>query len=568
MNTQLQTAITLHQSGDLEQAESIYLSLLEAEPENIDLLHLLAILNAQKHQFKAALCFIQEAIRLDPKSPAFYNSLGNIYKNQKQWDKAIEAYYQAIELNPSNSTALNNLGNLLYAQGKWVDAIQHYQTALKFKPDSADTYCNLGLAFKMQGNPENAKSAFMKSITLDPKHASSQMELGRIAQNEGKIEEAITHYQACLQTDPHHLEARNNLGTLWLSQDKPEAAIDCFKTVLSLNPNHLESLINLGCTYLKCQQLNEALSCYLQLLQIHPDFDTYYNIGVIYMHKEHHESAIQYFHEALKLNPEDLSTQMNLGSIYLKMENYPLAIQHYKAALKLSPNHPEIRYLIAALTQDNPLFKSAPSDYIQSLFDQYAPYFDAHLKNYLHYQSPQALFKAVTQYAGVKKAKWHIVDLGCGTGLCGTCFRPLAEHLVGIDLSPKMIEIAQQKGCYDLLKTEAIETALSAFRQIDLIIAADVFTYLGDLKNIFKLSFQALKKKGLFAFTTEKSDSADYHLQHSARFAHHPHYIEALAREIGFNIVCSENTVLREQKHQPLEGCLWLLEKTDKDEST
>lgn len=562
MKTKLQTAIAIHQSGDLEQAESLYLSLLETQPDNTDILHLLGILNAQKKNFETALSYIHQALQLDPNVPSFYNSLGNIYKNQKQWQKAIDAYYQSIQLNPSNSQALNNLGNLLYEQGKWGEAIQHYQSSLKIKPNSADTYCNLGLAFKMQGALKEAQAAFQKSIEFDPLQASARMELGRFAQLEENYSMAAEHYQYCLKAEPDHLEARSNLGAVFLAQGKLPEAIETFKKALSLDAKHIESLTNLANAHLQNQSLNDAMYCYLRLLEIQPDFDVYYNLGVIYMHKEHHQSAIEYFHQALKLTSDDLNTHINLGGIYLKMENPLKAIEHYETALKLSPNHPEIHYLLAALKQKNVDFQSAPVAYVQSLFDQYAPYFDTHLKEYLHYQSPQALFKAVTQYSGVQTATWNVLDLGCGTGLCGVLFRPLAKHLVGIDLSPKMIEMARLKGCYDLLKTESIETALPGYHDQDLILAADVLTYIGALENLFKWIAKALKPKGLFAFTTEKTSAADYVLQPSARFAHHPKYIETLSREMGFDIVICENTVLREQKKQPLEGYLWIIQKT------
>src|SRR6185312_3401290 len=46
-----------------------------------------------------------------------------------------------------------------------------------------------------------------------------------------------------------------------------------------------------------------------------------------------------------------------------------------------------------------------------------------------------------------------MLDLGCGTGLAGTAFAPLADRLVGVDLSPAMVAQAENKQLYDRVAT-------------------------------------------------------------------------------------------------------------------
>src|SRR5437868_10501309 len=85
--------------------------------------------------------------------------------------------------------------------------------------------------------------------------------------------------------------------------------------------------------------------------------------------------------------------------------------------------------------------------YVRTLFDQYAPRFDRALAD-LGYRAPALLRDAVTRH-GLRFGT--MLDLGCGTGLAGAAFRPYVDWLIGVDLSPRMVEEARKKGLYDRL---------------------------------------------------------------------------------------------------------------------
>src|SRR3989338_550714 len=162
--------------------------------------------------------------------------------------------------------------------------------------------------------------------------------------------------------------------------------------------------------------------------------------------------------------------------------------------------------MLAALTQKNTV-KQAPKEYVSHLFDQYAAFYDKHLTDALKYDVPQKILRALTLHCPtlLQEKMLSIVDLGCGTGLCGTLFKSFAKSLIGIDLSKNMLSIAEEKYCYDQLIKEDIVIALSKFSNVDLIIAADVLTYLGDLNQLFCNIKKSLHDNGMFIFTVEKT---------------------------------------------------------------
>src|SRR5207248_233908 len=84
--------------------------------------------------------------------------------------------------------------------------------------------------------------------------------------------------------------------------------------------------------------------------------------------------------------------------------------------------------------------------------------------------------------AGVADASLDVLDLGCGTGLCGALLRRWARTLVGVDLSPGMLEKARERGCYDRLEQGDLVAVMRTMpaRSFDLIVATDVLIYIGD----------------------------------------------------------------------------------------
>lgn len=561
--TSLNKALADHQQGNLAGAEAAYLHILKDEPDNADVLHLLAILYGQQNAFEKALPYIQQALTLTPDSATYHNSMGNIQKNLDHIDEAIEHYQTALTLNPNSISAHNNLASIFFKTNATEKAIEHYKQALALNPNFIDSNYNLALVYLQQEDYPRAKKHLNKCIALDQTHHQALATLGKIALHEKNYDSAIKLLKQSLKQFKDNVDALVNLGAALLKEGKFEDATACFKKAIKLEPQHFEAHYNLGCTYLNLHDPKKALTHFMQILTQEPNPELYYNIGVIYMYQDRHSEAINYLQEAIKYQPDYLDALINLGVTFLKMGHHDKAIEYFDKALTLNPNNIEVQYILSALQGDQ-LPKKAPEDYIRHLFDQYAPYYEKHLTEFLHYDTPKHMLAAVkATLPNIEQLT--IVDLGCGTGLTGELFKPLSRKLIGIDLSMKMIEIATKKNLYDDLHIADIHVTLTSLTNIDLIIAGDVISYLGDLTETFTLIKHALKPQGHFVFSIESAnnDDKDYQLQKTARFTHSRQYIKRLASEHHFECIYEQQLTLRHQKNQPVEGMIFILKAQD-----
>jgi predicted TPR repeat methyltransferase len=199
--------------------------------------------------------------------------------------------------------------------------------------------------------------------------------------------------------------------------------------------------------------------------------------------------------------------------------------------------------------------------YVRRLFDQYAARFDTALTERLAYRGPAVLRQAVEQavHAAQRPLRFSaMLDLGCGTGLAGAAFAPLADRLVGVDLSPAMVAQAESKQLYDRLATGELaaflKDELSKGERYDLVVAADVFVYVNDLAPVLAAAAQVLASGGVIAFTVETHPDEGVKLLQTLRYAHAEPYIRRALTEAGLTAASITKAAVRSEKGVPVDS--------------
>ncbi len=90
--------------------------------------------------------------------------------------------------------------------------------------------------------------------------------------------------------------------------------------------------------------------------------------------------------------------------------------------------------------------------------------------------------------------------------------------------------------------------------QYDLVIAADVFVYVDDLKPIIAGIAKILAPNGMLAFTAETHSGDGVKLLPTLRFAHGEDYLHALLSASGLMALHLAKTSVRSEKGVPVEG--------------
>jgi predicted TPR repeat methyltransferase len=540
----------------------------------------------------------EQICRMDPQDPEARMMLGAAKAELGNTNGALADLNAALALQPGCPDAHFLVGNLLHRNGDLQGAITHLRNAVTFDPDYTEAWIMLSGLYGQLGEMAQVEDCCRRALALDPNLLDARMNHANVQLHQGKLDEAAENYREvlaqqpdfpmawvmlgctlrqaaqhqeaeaalrkALESNPMLAEAHFELGNVLKLTDRPEDALKHYQRALELNPESAEVHFGLGLLFHSLGQPDSALASYRQSLRINPDrHATHYDIGVLLQETGHPPEEISAcYREALRLKPDFVDANHNLGRLLMHQGDIQGAVRCFEQILQYDPNNSIARYLLSALgSGDVPAI--APQNYVEKLFDDYAENFDRHLLQDLKYSMPEKLRNAVGRCLDEDRTGLDVLDLGCGTGLCGPLFRDIASRLTGIDLSGKMIEKARERRVYDELFQTDVTAALNASETFwDLVIATDVFIYLGSLDGVFAAVRTALKPGGIFAFSLEAADNdATYVLRPSGRYAQSSRYVRELAAANSLEEIGFENVSVRVERGQPLPGYILVFRK-------
>ena len=285
-----------------------------------------------------------------------------------------------------------------------------------------------------------------------------------------------------------------------------------------------------------------------------------------------HTDAADLMSQALELVPDWAAGWFRLADYQEKSGRKEAAVAALKKVLELNPDDIFGAGLKLALLGGAETPEQPSSLYVAQLFDDYADRFDKSLVEKLHYTVPEKLAALIAAQAGNQRFA-HVIDLGCGTGLFGERIRDKADHLEGFDLSANMLAKAEEKGIYDRLAQADLSLSPESCglfakgkapeNRANLVSAADVLMYLGNLDSVFVIASKLIADDGLFAFSVEDGgDEGDFVLRESLRYAHSERYIRQLCKRFGLDILDIHKTTIRNDGGKPVFGILFLARKS------
>lgn len=577
-----QQALSAHQQGRFDEAENIYRQILETAPEHPDVLNLLGLIAQAKGVHNQAVELFYRAIKKAPKHAPFYFNLGislsALGKNIEALDnlqKAAEFEENVKEIYNQQGLILHTLHRIPEAQQAFLKAIQtdndyseaktnlamtYFETdqdkAIKFLKDISDQYpeeilCryHLSTLYFDRGEIEKSKEYALAAQQLNPASDDVSLILGLIAQKENNLTEAKAYFQTAVEQNPRNIAALLNLANIETNENNFEQAEKRYKKALDLNPDSLDAHINYANMLYQQQRLSEALEEYRAAVILNPhSAETSNNIGIILKDLGEFEDALGLFFNAYNLDADKIEYSVNIMEtlILLYRRDKETALLIAENWLKHSPQNTFAQHTNAAFKgeklEDNKV-------YTEKLFDNFADNYELVLEK-IAYSVPER----IKDLAG--DVKGTIVDLGCGSGLVGKALKNTENQIIGVDLSQNMLNKAAEKGIYaELIKSDILEFCQNRLPQLQasLIVAADVFGYIGNLAPVFSV----LKGKSICFSIEISAETDDYKLNDAGRYRHNSVYIDKLLQENAFMQINKYDLTLRQENGEDVKGLLY-----------
>jgi len=374
---QIQEALNLIQSQQLDDAEQLLRKLQITAPDNVDLYSLLGIVLDQKGIPAEAEKQFRKALTVNPKAVSPRANLGVLLAKSSRKPEAIQIFETVIRLAPNHPEATINLGFLYNTTGNYLKAVEYLKKANAIQPNNYDIVFNLGIALYNTKSLEDASLNFEAASTLSPASAEPVYWLGMVALSRDQDDIAKDYFQKALSLRPDHPEANFMLGELYTKHKNYAEAKAYYELVLKRDTTKPVYYIRLGGTYLVLKDLanarktfKEGLASFPNVPEIHyflaiterasgnfelaleeakkslaikETADANALIGAIMVDQNKIIEAEKFLRKAILLNPKHFNSLNDLGRLLVKDRRFEEAIPVLQLAATLSTN-PDIHY--------------------------------------------------------------------------------------------------------------------------------------------------------------------------------------------------------------------------------
>jgi len=348
----------------------------------------------------------------------------------------------------------------LLAAGRTGAARPLLAAAKRLAPGSA-TLAELSAQLALRANAPDAVAAELDAaIDAAPEHAGLRKRRAELRRHAGDIEGAARDAAEAVVLDRTDPTAKALLGVLMLDLGRAGDAIACLSEAVAAEPANPGFAAALASAHEKAGDADAALAVLLRNIDAAPNLAEQRNAAILLcVRRRDFRQAIAIAEDTRRAGIADACSFGLLGHALSSLGLHGQAADAYAEALKLGPDDAYVRHLVAAAGV-LPGADRAPADYLRTVFDGYAERFEAHLLS-LGYRLPGLFRAALLQHPKIAAGEkiGPALDLGCGTGLVGLAIADLPiGPLVGVDVSPRMLEQARKKGVYaDLIESDLLK---------------------------------------------------------------------------------------------------------------
>lgn len=570
-------ALELHQDGRFAEAEQLYRQILETAPKNPDILNLLGLVAQARGVHNEAVTLFYKAIKISPDHAPYRFNLALSLAELGKPHEAIEAYQKMLALTPDVKEAWYNLGQLHKTLGNFQTAASCFHKAAALDKTYAEPLVGLAL---LSDAPEKDLNAL---LFLFPDCAEAHYQLSVICLEQNRYKEALAHARSALELAPESTDACLAAAFSCLKLKDDASARDYFAKTYAINPKSVPALAGLAAIASREREFDKAEALFVKALELAPNntealinyADMLYQTGRLL-------EAVETSRKAVLLAPDNPAVSNNLGIICKDLKDFDEALGLFFNAYKKSPQTEEfsvnIYETLLLLHREKPQeaeqiaanwLKDSPenifaqhlsaafngqsdnngdSQFSQKLFDNFALSYEQTLKK-LNYRLPEIIKECIGTPRGL------VWDLGCGTGLIAEQLKSEEISFIGVDISAAMLDIARSKNLYKELINSDIFDFLNnpPAPPPALIIAADVFCYMGSLEGVISRCAPCP-----LCFSVEKSEKDGFSITTDGRYKHNKDYVNNLLTKSGYAEITIKEAVIRLEDGKPVAGFVFM----------
>ena len=337
-----QQGVTLHQQGNLAEAEKLYLQILDADPALFGPRYYMGVLRLQQGRNEDAATYLAEALKVFPEDLGALMNYGMALRAAGRRADALEQFDKVLALQPNTAEGHFNRAIALADLQRFELAVEAYDRALVLRPEFISAMVNRAVAHAALNRLDDALEGYYRVLRLQPGNVMAMNNRGLTLRTLRRLPEAVDAYEKALAAMPDYHDARYNLGVVLLDMQRSADALAAFDAVMPLRPGDPELLNNRGVALWNLGRPAEALASLDKALALEPGLaETWGNRGLALKDLARLDEALSSFETVTRLAPQNPVGWNSSGSVLREMKRYDAAIEAYDRAIALNPHYAE-----------------------------------------------------------------------------------------------------------------------------------------------------------------------------------------------------------------------------------
>ncbi len=303
-SSQLEKALALQTAGELDAAQTLFSSVLRAEPKNAVALYSLAAIESGRKNFDKALKHIQPVTLSHPNFAQAHLAKSVILFNLGKYDDALKAVQKAIHLEPSLPNAREHLETVKVGQGmKGHPGAAMVTSDIPIDP-KVHALTQQGIALQGDAKHAEALDVFKQALQINGKDFASLYSMGISLGATGKKIEALESFTQAAEAAPHlalaHFAKAQSYADIGLADD----AVICFDKAIEVDPSYTQAYTNKAALLQAIDRHHDALLTLVACVEVDPDnFTAFEGQGQLLGQFKQYDLSVNAFKRALQINP-------------------------------------------------------------------------------------------------------------------------------------------------------------------------------------------------------------------------------------------------------------------------
>jgi spermidine synthase len=214
---------------------------------------------------------LEKSLRTNPRMSGSWYFLGEIFRRQNRFEKAVNAFQKAISIDPRIYEALNSIAAIYKLQGNYAQAIPLFHQSLDQMEYQPEVTASLADCYLQLKDYDKAVNFYQKALAMNNASPKVIFNLGNAFFLSRRYDDAERCFKDALTLDNENPEIYYNIGNLYALQKQYQRAIPLYKKAISLSKDEPDYFNNLAMCYRQTGQNREALQIFEEGIRLYPD---------------------------------------------------------------------------------------------------------------------------------------------------------------------------------------------------------------------------------------------------------------------------------------------------------